>query len=49
MPTLDTADLSRLSPFSFAHVYFGVINPKCLYINNDVAQLRFRLGHLLND
>jgi hypothetical protein len=26
-----------------------VINPKCLYINNDVAQLRFRLGHLLND
>ena len=26
-----------------------MINPECLYFNDDVAQFRFRLRHLLDD
>ena len=28
---------------------FCMINPECLYFNDDVAWLRFRLGHFLDD
>src|SRR5262245_46647553 len=47
--TLDTADLGRFGPFSFAHVHLCVIDPEFLSLYDDVAGLRFRLGHLLDD
>jgi hypothetical protein len=44
----DTTDLGCLRPFSLAHVHFGVINPECLYFNDNVPWLRLRLGHFLD-
>src|SRR5262249_45280669 len=44
---LDTADLGRLGPFSFAHVHFRVIDAERLLLDDDEAGLRFGLRHVL--
>src|SRR6185369_3997256 len=46
---LDTADLGRFRPLSSARVHFSMIDSECLFLDDDVARLGFRLGHLLDD
>jgi hypothetical protein len=36
----NAADRRRFCPFSAAHVHFGMINSKCLNLNNDFAWFR---------
>src|SRR5215470_4876891 len=45
---LNSADLGSLSPFTFAHMGFGVIYAESFYCNQDMASFWLRVRQLFN-
>jgi hypothetical protein len=44
---LDADHLRGLGPLAPAHVHFGVVDPKRLDLDDDMTDLRLRIGNLL--